>query len=631
MIIKNFSIADYCVFVGLLVASSFIGIFFAWRARNAPSSSSFLTGNRKLSIFPVTMSLVASFMSTNTLLGVPAEVYQVGTQFAMQIFSITLVIILAAEVFMPVYYDLGIVSINEYLLQRFNSKNLKMAGSLGFLIATMPYMAVVLYGPAIALSSVTPVSIPTSILVVGIICTFYTSIGGIKAVIWTDVLQCILMFLGVAIVIIQGLIELGGFTSAINILDQGGRLKLLNFKFNIYNHDNIWNVLMGSSISWGACYCVSQTQVQRYCSMRSKKFAKRTLYYNLPGLICLSIMSILSGVVIYGKYHDCDPVTLGIIKRHDQLVPYYVMDTLAKFPGLPGLFVACVFSGSLSTLSSGFNALAAVTWEDLLKNRFSWADKDDHRSMRAVRLLALGYGLLAIAMSFGVGSLGTVMQASMSLFGSMNGPLFGLFSIAVLCRFVNSKGAMAGFLCGLAVSLSISLGGIVHPRPHISLRTTVDNCSTEIREYYLSPSSANDHFLQMNSRFLTSYHPEGVGKILHISYLIMSVVGFVVCVVVGLSVSLLTGGHRENRKLDQRLLSPIVRNISFVTDVTLDVNSNHHNHNHNNNSNLKVDGSFFNEKNVSQKQLQQQQQQPEQIEMGITNVAFTNDQIINNK
>ena len=113
MIIKNFSIIDYCVFVGLLVASSFIGIFFAWRARNSQSSTGYLTGNRKLSIFPVTMSLVASFMSTNTLLGVPAEVYQVGTQFAMQIFSIILVIILAAEVFMPVYYDLEIVSINE--------------------------------------------------------------------------------------------------------------------------------------------------------------------------------------------------------------------------------------------------------------------------------------------------------------------------------------------------------------------------------------------------------------------------------------------------------------------------------------------------------------------------------------
>ncbi len=149
------------------------------------------------------------------------------------------------------------------------------------------------------------------------------------------------------------------------------------------------------------------------------------------------MMAIFSGVVIYGKYRNCDPLTLGIIERHDQLVPYFVMDTLSGYPGLAGFFVACVFSGSLSTLSSGFNALAAITWEDLLKNRMKKLSPEG--SMRAVKLIAFSYGLLAIAVSFGVGSLGTVMQASMSLFGSMNGPLFGLFTIAVLCRFVNAK------------------------------------------------------------------------------------------------------------------------------------------------------------------------------------------------
>ena len=95
-------------------------------------------------------------------------------------------------------------------------------------------MAVVLYGPAIALSSVTPISITTSIVVVGTICTFYTSIGGIKAVIWTDVLQCFLMFLGVAIVIVQGIIELGGISPALQILEDGGRLKLFKLVSQMY-------------------------------------------------------------------------------------------------------------------------------------------------------------------------------------------------------------------------------------------------------------------------------------------------------------------------------------------------------------------------------------------------------------
>ena len=110
---KVFGLWDYVVFVGLLVSSTFIGIYFAWKGRHAKTSEHFFTGGRKLAIFPVTMSLVASFMSTNTLLGVPAEVFQVGTQFTMQTLSIVLVIILAAEVYMPVYFALDITSVNE--------------------------------------------------------------------------------------------------------------------------------------------------------------------------------------------------------------------------------------------------------------------------------------------------------------------------------------------------------------------------------------------------------------------------------------------------------------------------------------------------------------------------------------
>jgi sodium-coupled monocarboxylate transporter 8/12 len=113
MLNKDFSIADYLVFVSLLIASSFIGIYFAWKSRRNASNNEFFTGNRKLGMFPVTMSLVASFMSTNTLLGLPAEVFQVGTQFLLQTISIIIAVVLAAEVFMPIYYRLGLISVHE--------------------------------------------------------------------------------------------------------------------------------------------------------------------------------------------------------------------------------------------------------------------------------------------------------------------------------------------------------------------------------------------------------------------------------------------------------------------------------------------------------------------------------------
>ena len=113
MLSTNFSVIDYFVFISLLIASSLIGIFFWWKSRSTATNEEFLTGNRKLAVFPVTLSLVASFMSTNTMLGTPAEVYQVGTQFVMQFISVIISVILAAEIFMPIYYKLEIISVHE--------------------------------------------------------------------------------------------------------------------------------------------------------------------------------------------------------------------------------------------------------------------------------------------------------------------------------------------------------------------------------------------------------------------------------------------------------------------------------------------------------------------------------------
>ena len=104
---------DYFVFAVFLLSSAMIGAFFGWKGRLSKNNKEFLTGNRNLQMFPVVMSLAASFMSTNTILGVPAEVYTLGTQFVVHIIPFTIAVILSAEVFMPVFYDLNMTSVNE--------------------------------------------------------------------------------------------------------------------------------------------------------------------------------------------------------------------------------------------------------------------------------------------------------------------------------------------------------------------------------------------------------------------------------------------------------------------------------------------------------------------------------------
>ncbi len=94
---------------------------------------------------------------------------------------------------------------------------------------------------------------------------------------------------------------------------------------DIYNHDTLWGVLCGTGVIWVSAYCVMQIQVQRYCSMESKKKARQTLYYNLPGLLLIAVLAVACGIVIYAKYHACDPITLGHITRHDQVHIYYII------------------------------------------------------------------------------------------------------------------------------------------------------------------------------------------------------------------------------------------------------------------------------------------------------------------
>ena len=134
---QEFTLIDYAVLGAFLLSSALIGVFFGWKERNNKNSKNYLTGDRNLQTFPVVMSLAASFMSTNTILGVPAEVYTLGTQFLIGMVSFTIAVFLSAEVFLPVFYDLNMTSVNEYLFLRFKSVRVRSIGSFSFILCTV--------------------------------------------------------------------------------------------------------------------------------------------------------------------------------------------------------------------------------------------------------------------------------------------------------------------------------------------------------------------------------------------------------------------------------------------------------------------------------------------------------------
>lgn len=182
-----------------------------------------MLGGKNLNIFAVSASLVASHISATTLLGVPADVYAYGTQYWMIIIPVTCVALALVYIYLPVYHDLQVVSSFQYLEKRYDRK-IRVMASYVTLSQVFTYAPIVVYGPSIAFAQATGIHEHIIGPLVCIVCIFYTTIGGLKAVVWTDFLQFIVMIVAILMVIVLGTLKAGGWTNIWRTADEGGRL-----------------------------------------------------------------------------------------------------------------------------------------------------------------------------------------------------------------------------------------------------------------------------------------------------------------------------------------------------------------------------------------------------------------------
>ncbi|XP_068611604.1 sodium-coupled monocarboxylate transporter 1-like [Brachionichthys hirsutus] len=540
--------ADYVVFALMLVVSTSIGVYFSWVNRHQESARDFLTGGRTLTALPVSMSLTASFTSSITVLSTPAEVYRHGAIFVFVALGQALSVVVVSEVFLPVFYRLAVTSTYEYLELRFNRAT-RLLGTVIFIVQTMLYNGIVIYGPALAFSQIADIDLWGGIISTGIVCTLYCTLGGLKAVVWTDVFQIGIMLSGVLAVIIKSVILQGGLSTIISDSQQGGRLNFLDFDTNPLRRHTFWTMVIGQTLGWTAVNGIIQSQVQRYVSCKSLTHARIAVYSCMLGLCTFLVSTMFVGMCLFSFYKNCDPWTSGQVSDPDQLMPYLVMDILTDYPGLPGLFFAAVCSGTLSTVSTSINALAAVTLEDLIKPYTNMSEKHLFWMSKG---LTFFYGILCIGMAGLASAMGTMMQESDVIAGSTGGPLLGIFILGILCPFVNSKGALSGLLLGLAASFCVSIGGIIYPPPTAMTRPlplTTEGCDFNITDSFNWTSTV---LPTQSMSIITSQVQNSDGKHLLAdtwqspSYLYFGPVGTLTALIVGLVVSLLTGGQRSS-------------------------------------------------------------------------------------
>ncbi|UJR11172.1 hypothetical protein I4U23_015353 [Adineta vaga] len=387
----------------------------------------------------------------------------------------------------------------------------------------------------------TGLNIWLSVFSIGIICTFYSSVGGMKAVIWTDVLQVSIMLIGLLSAIIQGLITLGGFGPVFSIASKGGRIQFNNVSIDPRVRHTIWSIIIGGTLNILSNLSFNQTQVQRYMCVRTTRDAKQALFINAICSICIILLSCFIGIIIYAYYANCDPFTSKFISSIDQIFPYFVMEVLSNISGLPGIFLACVFSGSLSTLSSGLNSLAAVIIEDIYKGLLRRKLSDERQGFIS-KIFSIILGIVVILLTYIVSYFGPILNATISLFGALQGPIMGVFFLGFFFPRANHRGCSVGFISGIVISLWIFIGSQItsnqRKSERLSLSTT--NCSLSINETTIISFSTPINKSNLMFNFYS------------ISYMWYSFIAVSTVLIVGLIVSYLTRPlkpHEIDRKL----------------------------------------------------------------------------------
>ncbi|XP_011694864.1 PREDICTED: sodium-coupled monocarboxylate transporter 1-like [Wasmannia auropunctata] len=535
---------DWLVFALMLLVSAAAGL---WHFRRAQKSNTedYLLGGRSLGLFPVSASLVASFISGVTILGTPAEIYNFGTQYWITIISILFSGIVVATVYLPVFTTLQLNSVYEYLEIRFGRAVRILISSI-FVFDVVLYQSIVVYVPALALNQVSGINIHLIGGIVCVVCVFYTVLGGIRAVVWTDALQVGVMIAAVISVAALGTYQMGGVSEIWNRATDANRIEFFNFDPSPYTRHTVWTVLIGSWLYSTAYIAVNQTMVQRYISLKSTKISQLSI-----AIFTVSIMVFISiccwcGLVLLAWWSPpkCDPRASGLITADDQLLPAYVMEVAHHLHGIPGLFISGIFGAALSSLSVGFNSTSVVILEDFVKGCFKMKP-NDRCSTIFVKTLIILFGLLALCLLFLIEKLGGVLAVTGSLAAIAAGTSFGVFTLGILFPWTNSKGAFVGAIAGFIMSGWVSFGanaaigsGLVVPK-----KLPVPQCAGNVSQHFLK------QFEWPNE--------DDVFPLYRLSYHWVAPIGTLVVLVVGGIVTWVTGA-RDPSSIDKSLLSPVI-------------------------------------------------------------------------
>ncbi len=490
---KNLTLPDLSIIIIYLLAMVAVGIYFS---RKNKTTEQFTKASGKIPSWAIGLSLYATFLSSNTFLGVPGKAF--GSNWNAFVFSLSMPLAawIATKYFVPFYRSSGEISAYTHFEHRFGPWARTYA-VICFLLTQLARIGSVFFGIALSLQALTGYSMASIMIVVGICIIIYTVAGGMEAIIWTEVVQAVLKTLGAVLIlylVIQGIP--GGVSKIIEIGKQDHKFSLGGFSPNL-TESTFWVILLYGFFINLNNFGMDQNYVQRYHTASSAKGAAKSVWLCVKLYVPISLLFFIIGTALYAYYQmhpeltqtirlqaaaerlpisaskEMIAATAASLKPSDfgdKIMPHFMVTQLPI--GALGLIISAILAAAMSTISSGMNASATVFTEDIYKRYFN-KNAPQKKSLSILYISTFICGLLGMASGIAMIGISSVLDAWWVLSGIFAAGMLGLFLLGIISRHTGNAAALTATIIGIIVIVWMALPQLI-PEKYAYLRNPLD-------------------------------------------------------------------------------------------------------------------------------------------------------------
>lgn len=444
----GFTMIDLAVLVVYLLAVLFAGLFFS---KKEMKGKEFFKGDGTIPWWVTSVSIFATLLSPISFLSLAGNSYAGSWILWFAQLGMFIAIPLTIKYFLPLYSRLEIDTAYQYLEMRYESKGLRILGALMFIIYQIGRMSIIMYLPSVVLSSLTGIDVNILIVVMGVIAIIYSYTGGLKAVLWTDFIQGMVLIIGVTGALLYMISQInGGFGEVMNTLTTGHKFLLPEERLFDPNflHASAFIIFFGAGLNTLSSYVSSQDVVQRFTTTTDIKQLNKMTYGNGVLSIGAATVFYLIGTCLFIFYGQNPELAQTV--QQDQVFASYIAYELPV--GVTGILLAAIYAASQSTLSTGLNSVA-TSWVLDIQSLISKKEISMERQTKIAQYVSLGVGIFSIivAIVLASGNIKSAYEWFNSFMGLVLGVLAGVFILGAFFKKADSKSAYAGFIVSAIV------------------------------------------------------------------------------------------------------------------------------------------------------------------------------------